>query len=75
MEISNEDNRLKENKTNQEEEELISDFSQMFKNKGFVKKPPKLSSRQPEQIPNWLLEIPARIDLTKEEMCMRKVLN
>ena len=75
MEISNEDNKLKENKPKEEEEQLITDFSQMFKNKGFAKKPPKLSNRQPEQIPNWLLEIPAKIELTKEEMYMRKVMN
>jgi hypothetical protein len=61
MEISNEENNLKENKTKEEEEQLIADFSQMFKNKGFVKKPPKLSVKQPEPIPNWLLEIPAKI--------------
>jgi hypothetical protein len=60
---------LKENAV-EKEEELITDFSQMFKGKGFSKRMPKLSSaKQVEQAPNWLLEIPARLELIKEQLC------
>lgn len=46
MEISTEEVELaKENKLKEEEEELISDFSQMFKGKGLARKP-KLAARQ-----------------------------
>lgn len=56
MEISIEEKDLpKENKPTEEEEELITDFSQMFKGKGFAKRPPKLAARQAESTPNWLL--------------------
>ena len=53
MEISKEETVLKENK--EEEEELITDFSSMFKGKTGGKKMPKLSSKQPDPSPNWLL--------------------
>lgn len=46
MEISTEELELaKENQPKVEEEELISDFSQMFKGNGLAKKP-KLTARQ-----------------------------
>lgn len=46
MEASDLDgDKLKENK--EEEEELITDFSAMFKGKGPIRKMPKLSSKQP----------------------------
>lgn len=46
MEISTEEVELaKENKPKEEEEELISDFSQMFKGKALARKP-KLATRQ-----------------------------
>lgn len=54
MEISKEEVPLKEN-AGQEEEELITDFSQMFKGKGFAKRMPKLSSAKQPDAPNWLL--------------------
>ena len=44
----------------------------MFKGRGNLRKPPKLSSRQAEPTPNWLLEIPAKLDLTKEQLQARK---
>ena len=47
----------------------------MFKGKGFPKRKPKLSSKQVEQTPNWLLEIPSRLELTKEELSQRKVMD
>ena len=56
MEIRREEADLpKENKADQEEE-LITDFSQMFKGNGGFKRMPKLSStKQVESTPNWLL--------------------
>ena len=53
MESGKQEIVLKENK--EEEEELITDFSSMFKGKGFNKKMPKLSNKQPDPSPNWLL--------------------
>ena len=40
----------------------------MFKGKGFPKKMPKLSQKLPEAPPNWLLEIPSKLDITKEDL-------
>jgi|JI6StandDraft_1071083.scaffolds.fasta_scaffold605782_1 hypothetical protein len=61
MEATNQEgDKLKENKV-EEEEELITDFSDMFKSKGAPRRMPKLSSKQTEQTPNWLLEIPAKL--------------
>lgn len=62
MEISKEELEVaKENSPKEEVEELICDFSQMFKGKGGFRKPPVREARQVEQTPNWLLEIPAKL--------------
>lgn len=45
----------------------------MFKGKGAPKRMPKLSNKQAEPTPNWLLEIPAKLEITKQELCERKV--
>jgi hypothetical protein len=47
----------------------------MFKGKAFNKRMPKLSSSKQVDTPNWLLEIPAKIELTKEELCERRMMD
>ena len=47
-----------------EEEELITDFTGMFKKGGPIKKKPVLGGNSQKAInktPNWLLEIPAKL--------------
>ena len=41
----------------------------MFKGKGAPKRMPKLSNKQAEPTPNWLLEIPTKLEITKQELC------
>lgn len=47
------------------QEELITDFSTMFKGKRPQKRPTRKLEDSTTKTPNWLLEVPAKIDLTK----------
>jgi hypothetical protein len=75
MESSKEEVSLLKENQGEEEEELITDFSQLFKGKGGVRRMPKLSSKQTESTPHWLLEVPSKLEITKEDLCKRKVLD
>jgi hypothetical protein len=44
----------------------------MFKKDTPFRNPPKLSTKQIEQTPNWLLEIPSKLEITIEDVLERK---
>jgi hypothetical protein len=48
----------------------LLDFSAMFKKNGNIRKPTLKCSNtvKPTNQPNWLLEIPAKLDITKEDL-------
>lgn len=57
---------VNEEKANEEQEEVLMDFSSMFKGKRNAKRPVLQTKKadQPKTV-NWLLEIPAKLDITR----------
>ena len=58
------------------QEELLMDFSTMFKGKKPGRKP-TLKPKQNEvaKTPNWLLEIPAKLEVTREQIQERRLMD
>ena len=59
-----------ENQASNANEDVLMDFSSMFKGKRNARKPIQSRKNVSEQSKtvNWLLEIPAKLDITREDL-------
>ena len=66
-----------ENQASNANEDVLMDFSSMFKGQRNARKPIQSRKNVSEQSKtvNWLLEIPAKLDITREDLEQRKVMD